>query len=118
MTPIEYINEINKNFWPAMKDRLSRLDVRWGKFSVSMNIRLRKETSSARAAGDELLTQKLVDVFSFWQIRSQTLDLNHHKLAILNKNKIKAKNKDAQKLLKFIKDGKTLKDREKEIGNV
>jgi len=109
LTPLEYIKEINKNFWPAKRGKLSRLDVVWGKFSVSMNTRLRKETSQARKDGDELLTQKLIDVFSFWQIRSQTLDLNQR--AILNKGKIKAKNKDAQKLFKFIRDGKTLNDR-------
>ena len=109
MTPIEYINEINDNFWPAKRDKRSRLDIKWGKFSVSMNTRLRKETVVARADDDELLTQKLVDVFSFWQVRSQMLDLNLK--SIINKNKLKHKNKEATKLLKFIQTGKSLEDR-------
>jgi len=110
MTPIEYIKEINENYWPAFKAKLSRMDIVWGKWSRQMNIRLRAEIAFAEQEGDNLLHQKLVDVFMFWQIRSQTLDLNH-KNGILNKSKMKKKNKQAQKLFKFIRDGKTVRDR-------
>ncbi len=95
-TPEEYLNEIDKYYSWAKRDRVSRFDVTWGKWSVIMNRAIRLRIRDERDP-DNL---KLKYVFIYWTIMSQLLEL-HFRFRIL-------RNKQKRKLFKEASDIKEI----------
>lgn len=87
----EYIELIDRKYFEAKKNRISRFSVEWGKWSRAMNLELR--------------TLSLRHVFLYWINRSQLLDL-YYKSKIGNLGKKKRLEKEGSWLQKKILSGK------------
>jgi hypothetical protein len=70
----EFINEIDTEFLKAKKQGLSRLNIKWGKWSRKLNLRIREKIESDDPKASLLFKY----VFMYWVNRSQLLELYHY----------------------------------------
>jgi hypothetical protein len=99
----EYLQIIDERYYEAKKERISRLDIKWGKWSSEMNREIRKRIETKDP--DELA---LKYVIVYWTIRSKMLEL-HHKSKFFGKNKIHKLGEEALKVKNMILTGEGLK---------
>jgi len=99
-----YLQIIDEKYFEAKKERLSRFDVKWGKWSREMNLELRARIETK--TDPEELALKYVIIY--WTLRSKMLEL-HHKSRILGKNKIKKLGDEAREIKVMILTGVGLK---------
>jgi len=70
-TAAEFVEIIEEFYEDARAKRMSRLDVRWGTWSVIMN----KEINDRIKSGEDPEELRLRYVFVFWVVKSQLLEL-------------------------------------------
>jgi hypothetical protein len=99
----DYIKIIDERYLEAKKERLSRINPKWGKWSAEMNRELRARIESKK--DPEELALKYVIIY--WTLRSKMLEL-HHKSKFFGKNKIKKLGKEALEIKEMIITGKGL----------
>jgi len=74
---LDFLKEIEENFARAKENRVSRMDVTWGKWSRDLNLRMRARQNETEDPTKSLL----VWLFMYWMNRSQLLELHfQHKL--------------------------------------
>jgi hypothetical protein len=81
-TPEQLIRDIDRMLRQCKKQRLSRLSVEWGKWSVEMNRPLRD-----RMKKDDPEKERLALVFLYWQSASVLLELEYKNRVLGNKKK-------------------------------
>lgn len=72
MTPDEFVDLIDEFFEDAFKNRISRFDVRWGKWSRTMNEELRARILSKKDPFESLLKYVII----YWTLISELLELH------------------------------------------
>ena len=96
----EYIELIDQKYLEAKKNRISRFDIEWGKWSREMNL---KTSELIKAEVSQALELKYV--FIYWVNRSQLLELYY--LSKIGKLGLKKKlKKEGQRVKKDILSGK------------
>lgn len=84
-TVAEYIEDIDRMYIECRKERLSRMDLKWGKWSAEMNREIRKRIEEQ----DDPDNVRLKYVFIYWNLRSRLLEVYYkHRLG---KNSLKKK---------------------------
>lgn len=68
----DYVQEIDDNFVRAKQNRVSRMDITWGKWSRDLNLRMRARQNETGDPTKSLL----VWCFMYWINRSQLLELH------------------------------------------
>lgn len=92
--PDDFVSLINDKFREHC-GKISRIDLKWGKWSVIMNKEIRR-----RIDKKDKNTQQLAMVYSYWVTMSQLLELKFkYKGKFFGKNKIKQKIREAQRLM-------------------
>jgi hypothetical protein len=69
---IDFLTEIDDNFHRSKVNRVSRMDITWGKWSRDLNLRMRERQDQTEDPTKSLL----VWLFMYWMNRSQLLELN------------------------------------------
>lgn len=92
------IRVINEHYMEAKKERISRFDVKWGMWSAEFNRGLRLQAKTEDGAGKA----RIAEVFNYWVLASQLLEL-HHKGAL---HKLSNKKRLAREMKK-VKDNLT-----------
>lgn len=100
-----FVEYIDKKYIDAKKNKISRLDIEWGKWSREMNVILRDRINSKKDP-EEL---RLKHVIFYWTTKSQILEF-YYKNRVLNAGKIKRRSKEAKKIRESIITGKGLKE--------
>ena len=67
----DFVQEIDDNYTRARLNRVSRMDVTWGKWSRDLNLRMRARQNESTDPNKSLL----VWCFMYWMNRSQLLEL-------------------------------------------
>ena len=75
-TPEEYIELIDKQYSEAKKERIPRVDIKWGMWSAEMNRETRKYTKEHPR---EELSEYYNLVYGYWVVTSQLLDLHYQR---------------------------------------
>ncbi len=83
-TAQEYLIEIDKYYLGFKRDRVSRFDIKWGKWSTTMNRAIRIRIKDVNDSEN----LKLRYVFIYWSIMSELLEL-HFKFRLLRNKKKK-----------------------------
>lgn len=96
---VDLIKIIDKNYYEAKKQKISRMTNEWYGWSRAMNIATRERINS-----NSVDVIRLKYVFSYWQTISQLLDL-HFQGKLRNLAKIKRKSKEASDLKELILSG-------------
>jgi len=92
-TPEDFVKLIEANF-EEYCGKISRLDIKWGKWSVIMNKEIRRRIDEK---ADN--TPQLAMVYNYWIIISQLLELKFkYKGKLFGKGKIKKKIREARRL--------------------
>jgi hypothetical protein len=93
-TPDDFVTLINDKFREHC-GKISRVDIKWGKWSVVMNKEIRR-----RLDGKPDNAPQLAMVYNYWIVMSQLLELKFkYKGKFFGKNKIKQKIREAQRLM-------------------
>lgn len=100
-TPIEYVEDIDGQFFVCRSKKLSRMSVEWGKFSVDMNREIKE-----RIENDDPEKMTLKYVFIYWTTVSQLLELYYTKRGgLFGKGKIRRKSNECKELKNIILNG-------------
>jgi hypothetical protein len=92
-TPEDFVKLIEANF-EEYCGKISRLDIKWGKWSVIMNKEIRRRIDEK---ADN--TPQLAMVYNYWVVISQLLELKFkYKGKLFGKVKIKKKIREARRL--------------------
>lgn len=92
-TPEDFVKLIETNFEECF-GKISRVDLKWGQWSVIMNKEIRR-----RLDGKPDNAPQLAMVYNYWIVMSQLLELKFkYKGKFFGKNKIKQKIREAQRL--------------------
>ncbi len=92
-TPEDFVKLIETNF-EEYCGKISRIDLKWGKWSVVMNKEIRRRLDSKPKNAPQLAM-----VYNYWIVISQLLELKFiYKGKFFGKNKIKQKIREAQRL--------------------
>lgn len=78
-TPEDWMKTIHKEADNALKNRISRFSVEWGRWSAIMNSHIRK-----RIEDKDPETPKLKIVFLYWVLMSQCIEMAHKKSKDMN----------------------------------
>ena len=101
----QYVADIRAKYYEFKRDRKSRMDVEWGKWSRKMNLELKDKMNTYAMPHSTLMKY----VFFYWVNRSQLLEL-HHRHKIGKQGKKRELEKEAKDLLKIINSGDPFKD--------
>ncbi len=74
MTPVEYVELIDSQYSLSREAKLSRYDIAWGMWSRKMNLEIKARLIEVDGKSDE--ASFLKNVFVYWIIRSQLLELH------------------------------------------
>ena len=98
----EYIELIDSKFQESKRDRISRYDLRWGKWSREMNLEIRKKIETYK---DKFEITMLKSILPYWLVTSELLEL-HFKSKVSGLSKKKKLSKDRQNIRNDILGGK------------
>ncbi len=92
-TPGDFVKLIETNF-EEYCGKISRIDLKWGQWSVVMNKEIRRRLDAKPDNAPQLAM-----VYNYWIVMSQLLELKFkYKGKFFGKNKIKQKIREAQRL--------------------
>jgi hypothetical protein len=95
-TPDDFVTLINDKFREHC-GKISRIDIKWGKWSVVMNKEIRRRLDEKPSPKN---APQLAMVYNYWIVMSQLLELKfRYKGKFFGKNKIKQKIREAQRLM-------------------
>jgi len=110
MTPAEYIKSIDSRYKDAVEKNLSRFSIEWGEWSRQMNLEIRK------AIEDQAPEAPLLkNVFIYWTVMSQLLELNYTGWSLIKYGKKKKLQKERDHIKKAVLSGKPKKFSEQEM---
>lgn len=93
----EYIKLIDDKYYEAKRNKISRFDILWGKWSREMNLEIKDRLQTKNAPE----TPRLKMVVFYWIIRSQLLE-NYYKHTIQGFLKRKKLNNEANAMKEMI----------------
>jgi hypothetical protein len=92
----DFVTLINDKFREHC-GKISRLDIKWGKWSVIMNKEIRRRLDEKPSPKN---APQLAMVYNYWVVISQLLELKfRYKGKLFGKSKIKQKIREAQRLM-------------------
>ena len=97
-TPMEFVDMIKAFYGKARKAKLSRFDLRWGKWSRIMNTELRSKIEN-----DHPNSESFKYVIIYWTLKSEILEL-HYKYPYYKQSKKRKLEKEAIQIRKFIEE--------------
>lgn len=88
MSPKAYLNLIDRQYFAAKRQMLSRMDPIWGRWSGRMNRKLRRIINQLEQDGSsDAAFYKLV--FVFWLTRSRMLEIHHRSRGMFGRIKMR-----------------------------